>query len=351
MKQIAVIDADFIGRKNHRFPNLCCMKISGYFKSAGYAVELKTNYDGLEKYQQVYVAKVFSDTPVLDGGGLFDSPLDAPNVIKGGTGFFFDKAQPLPPEIEHHMPDYQLYDGVANHPSYTDYSIGYLTRGCFRHCSFCVNRRSNKVVAHSPLNEFYDPSRKKICLLDDNFFGFDGWRDLLIELRATGKPFVFKQGLDVRLLDEERAKLLFTSKYDGDFIFAFDNADDAPLIEDKIKLIGRHVNLQNQRVKFYVLCAFDRANRYDADFWARDLQSVFARVDLLKKYGCLPYLMRHKNFKLAPEPRLYTNLARWCNQPQFFLKKTFAEFLAADAAYKKRRKGTPHIEIELEAIT
>lgn len=192
MKQIAVIDADFIGRKNHRFPNLCCMKISGYFKSAGYAVELKTNYDGLEKYQQVYVAKVFSDTPLPDGGGLFGSPLDAPNVIKGGTGFFFDKAQPLPPEIEHHMPDYQLYDGVANHPSYTDYSIGYLTRGCFRHCSFCVNRRSNKVVAHSPLNEFYNPNRKKICLLDDNFFGFDGWRDLLIELRVTDKPFVFK---------------------------------------------------------------------------------------------------------------------------------------------------------------
>lgn len=57
MKQIAIIDADFIGRKNHRFPNLCCMKISSYFKSAGYAVELKTNYDGLENFHKVYVAR------------------------------------------------------------------------------------------------------------------------------------------------------------------------------------------------------------------------------------------------------------------------------------------------------
>ncbi|HRR49597.1 MAG TPA: hypothetical protein P5293_06565, partial [Bacteroidales bacterium] len=32
------------------------------------------------------------------------------NVQYGGTGFFFDKAEPLPYEIEHHMPDYHLYD-------------------------------------------------------------------------------------------------------------------------------------------------------------------------------------------------------------------------------------------------
>ena len=29
---IAVIDADLIGRKRHRFPNLVCMKLSGYHK-------------------------------------------------------------------------------------------------------------------------------------------------------------------------------------------------------------------------------------------------------------------------------------------------------------------------------
>lgn len=203
MNEIAIIDADFIGRKNHRFPNLSCMKISGYHKSYGDFVTLKTDYDNLDSFLRVYVAKVFTDTP-------------------------------LPKHIEHVMPDYHLYDGVATFKTYTDYSIGFLTRGCFRHCPFCVNRRSNKVVAHSPLSEFYDPTRKKICLLDDNFFGFDGWKDLLLELQATDKPFVFKQGLDVRLLDDDKAKILFASKYDGDFIFAFDDVKDAPLIEDKL---------------------------------------------------------------------------------------------------------------------
>lgn len=311
------------------------MKISGHYKRQGDDVKFKTDYDNLERFDKVYVAKVFTDTP-LPVEGLFGNPLDAPNIIKGGTGFFFDKAEPLPPEIEHAMPDYHFYDSTCDAPAYTDYSIGFLTRGCFRHCPFCVNRRANKVVAHSPLKEFLDPTRKKICLLDDNFFGYKGWRDLLIELRETGKPFVFKQGLDIRLLDEERAELLLTSHYDGDFIFAFDDVKDAPLIEDKINLISRYINLQSNRIKFYVLCGYDRQGLYDEDFWRRDIQSVFTRVALLKKYACLPYLMRHENYKLAPQPRLYSNLARWCNQPQFFLKKSFADFLAADNTYKRR---------------
>ena len=32
---VAIIDADLLGRKNHRFPNLVCMKLSSYFKSQG----------------------------------------------------------------------------------------------------------------------------------------------------------------------------------------------------------------------------------------------------------------------------------------------------------------------------
>lgn len=335
MNKIAVIDVDFIGRKNHRFPNLSCMKISGYYKAYGNRVTFKLDYDGLNAFDKVYVAKVFTDTP-LPEDGLFGNPLDAPNVIKGGTGFFFDNAPPLPHEIEHHMPDYHLYDGVANFKTYTDYSIGFLTRGCFRHCPFCVNRRSNKAVAHSPLSEFLHPTRKKICLLDDNFFGFDGWKDLLLELQATDKPFVFKQGLGVRLLDDDKARLLFKSKYDGDFIFAFDNPDDAPLIEEKLQLISRYINLKSNRVKFYVLCAFDRAGRYDENFWLKDLQSVLDRCELLKRYDCLPYVMRHKNYLRSPFKKIYTLLARWGNQVPMFLKKSFEQYVFDQAEYSKR---------------
>lgn len=33
--KIGIIDADLLGRKKHRFPNLACMKISGYHKEKG----------------------------------------------------------------------------------------------------------------------------------------------------------------------------------------------------------------------------------------------------------------------------------------------------------------------------
>ena len=107
--KIAVVDADLIGRKRHRFPNLVCMKISGFYKKLGDEVILKTDYDNLMTFDKVFIAKVFTDTPIPDNG-FFQNVLDLPNVEYGGTGFFYDNAPPLPYEIEHVMPDYHLYD-------------------------------------------------------------------------------------------------------------------------------------------------------------------------------------------------------------------------------------------------
>ena len=266
--------------------------------------------------------------------GVFGNPLELPNVECGGTGFFYDNAKPLPYEIEHSMPDYHLYDdwlsrvdNGENFNAYKDYSIGFLTRGCFRHCSFCVNRRSTKVNAHSPLNEFLDTTRKKICLLDDNFFGYENWQTLLEELQNTGKSFHFKQGLEARLLDDEKAKILFHSKYDGDFIFAFDDWNDAPIIEEKLKLIRRHYKAK-QRIKFYVLCAYDKSGKYDNNFWCTDLENTCQRMKLLNDYDCLAYVMRFNRYRESPYRRVYTVLASYANQPKFFFRMPFEEFAA-----------------------
>ena len=341
--KIAIIDADLIGRLRHRFPNLTCMKLSGYHKLRGDSVTLKTDYDCLENF-----AKVFTDT-LIPANGLFGNPLDLPNVEYGGTGFYFDKAKPLPCDVEHSMPDYHLYDEWLADKSdsdfnfYKNYSIGFTTRGCFRHCPFCVNRQSNKVTAHSPLNEFVDPSRKKICLLDDNFFGFADWKSILLELIQTGKPFQFRQGLDARLLDDEKAELLFSSKYDGDFIFAFDDWNDAPLIEEKLKLIRRHYKVRH-KVKFYTLCAFDRRGKYDLDFWQNDLIDTCKRLALLNRYECLAYVMRFNRYADSPFKSIYNDLAAYANQPQFFFKMPF------DVFHHKRQKQPNSFVHHLQSI-
>ena len=106
--RIAIIDADLISRTKHRFPNLVCMKLSGYYKKLENTVELKTDYENLDQYDKVLISKVFTDTPINP------EVLTLPNVEYGGTGFFYDKAPKLPDEIEHHMPDYHLYDEYVN---------------------------------------------------------------------------------------------------------------------------------------------------------------------------------------------------------------------------------------------
>ena len=367
---IAIIDADLIGRPKHRFPNLACMKLSGYHKALGDEVFLKTTYNGLDTFDKVYISKVFTDTMVPD------DVLDLSNVSYGGTGFYYASAPKLPDEVEHYMPDYHLYDEwvqqkirnggkpryfekvtkniptsqlnefasvISNSYSikpsdyqyYTDYSIGFLTRGCFRQCKFCVNQNYKKVERHSPLSEFVDESRPKICLLDDNFFGSPDWKEMLTELRNTGKPFIFKQGLDERLLTDEKCELLFTSKYAGDFAFAFDNIADYDLVQDKLELIRQHTE---KVCKFFCFCGFDRNDKWDGEFWAQDIFDLLARIELLMNYRCLPYIMRFNRYVESPYARLYTSIARWCNQPQFFKKKSLREFAIANgensACYK-----------------
>ena len=102
---IGIIDADLIGAKNHRFPNLASMKISAYNKNLGNNVKLITSYDeDFNQYDDIYLSKVFTATEVPQ------SIIDLPNIHCGGTGFFYDKAPPLKDEIEHCFPDYHLYD-------------------------------------------------------------------------------------------------------------------------------------------------------------------------------------------------------------------------------------------------
>lgn len=320
------------------------MKLSGYYKELGDNVILKTDYEELDSFDKVFISKVFTDTPIDE------EILKLPNVEYGGTGFFYDKAPKLDEEIEHHMPDYHLYDEWVNEQLanggkrldfkyYFDYSIGFLTRGCFRQCSFCVNKNYKRVEQHSPLDEFYDPSRKKICLLDDNFLGCPNWKEMLLELQSTGKPFQFKQGLDERILTDEKCEILFKSKYDGDFIFAFDNIADKELIEKKAYMIRKHYKNKGQNFKFYVLCGFDREDKYDLDFWKQDIRDTFERIFILAKYNFKPYIMRFNKYNESPLYGSYVNIACWCNQPSLFNNLSYKQFCEKDDLRKSGGKG------------
>jgi len=369
-----MIDVDLLyGGTRH--PNLAQMKMSKFCKLRGHDVTLLYGdaMNNLCQYDTLLVSKVFTFSSIPEKLLPYISHrinilnLDVekeivnlennkkigakkgPIVMLGGTGFYPDGGRDLAYNIEHIMPDYDLYIEYIEkmialgrkrsyYLDYLDYSIGFTTRGCFRHCSFCVNKKYDKCTRHAPVSEFVDVSRPKIYLWDDNVFAlFNGWEDIFDELIATGKPFQFRQGLDFRLIKEKHIQKLSQSKYAGDYIFAFDHIEDKDIIIDKLKIWCEYIK---KETKFYVLCAYDTNHVMGVDEnlrvrELRDIRNTFERIKILMSFGCLPYVMRYEDYKNSEYKGIYTQLARWCNQPRFFKTLSFREYCDANQRYTK----------------
>ena len=164
--EIGLIDVD-----SHNYPNLALMKISAWHKERGDHVEW---WNGLKHYDRVYQAKVFDESYTKDN----EFVIQADEIIKGGTGYDLDNK--LPNEIEHIMPDYLLY-GIS------DTAYGFLTRGCPRHCKFCIVGDKEGLVSHkvADLSEFWN-GQKNIEILDPNLLACKDRSELLEQLIESG---------------------------------------------------------------------------------------------------------------------------------------------------------------------
>ncbi len=330
--KIGIVDADLID-KGTRHPNLALMKLSGWNKELGNEVSLLERYEDIPLYDKVYIGKVFSFTRVPQNLSLYH------NIQCGGTGFYEDGGENLPDYIEHHMPDYNLYNDFINkqiekgikrehYSDYLDYSIGFMTRGCFRKCPFCVNKKYDHAFRHAHVKEFLDKTRPKIYLWDDNVLAYSKWKDVFEELIETGKPFQFRQGMDIRLMTEEKAEFISKVKYHGDFIFAFDHIEDKKQIEKNLRIWKKHCK---KTTKLYVLVAYDSQD-------IRDIVNMLERIKILMQCGCIPYIMRYEAYKTSEFKGLYIQIARWCNQPRFYKKMSFRQFCEANQKYHKNPK-------------
>jgi hypothetical protein len=371
---IGLMDVDLLDNGT-RHPNLAQMKISSYCKSRGHDTKLLfgTYLNCLDNYDLIVVSKVFDFSKLppelnhiskLSVNELKKINCDVEStvlqaekepekliskIIIGGTGFFYNGGIDLSQNVEHIMPDYSLYTEFIDSKiesgtkkeyfkDYINYSIGFTTRGCFRRCSFCVNRKYKECKWHAHITEFMDNNRPKIYLWDDNIFALkEGWEEIFDELIATNKPFQFRQGLDIRLITEGHAEKLSKCKYNGDFIFAFDNIEDKELISTNLALWRKYTK---KETKLYVLCAYEpwkstNCHGREKELQELDIRNTFERINILMKYKCLPYIMRYKTYETAEYRGVYIQLARWCNQPNIFKKMSFREFCEANQKYAK----------------
>ena len=163
---IGLIDVD-----GHNFPNLALMKISAYHKAQGDNVEW---WWGFGDYDRVYMSKVFDETYSKD----IPEPLNAKEIIKGGTGYGLDNK--LPFEIEHSAPDYSLYPELTKNTAY-----GFLTRGCPNNCPFCIvtTKEGRKSCKVANVDEWWK-GQKNIVLQDPNILASRDHMDLPNSLRT-----------------------------------------------------------------------------------------------------------------------------------------------------------------------
>lgn len=314
--RIGLIDCD-----GHNYPNLPLMKLSAWHKQQGNTVEwYRPLFHSVGKpFDIVHCSKVFSFTP--------DYPysINANEVIKGGTGYAIKNIDGLEvydrvldwvllPSIEHIYPDYSLYPELTKNTAF-----GFLTRGCPRNCSFChvsakEGRRSRKVA---DLLEFWN-GQKHIELLDPNLLACNDWKDCLLQLADSKARVNFSQGLDIRMMTEEKTEMLAKISIDK-IHFAWDRYEDKDLIQPKFKEFRKASKVHSHDLQVYVIVG-DRERKV--------LPEDLYRIYWLRDNGYAPYIMIYNKNDL-PKGHELLKLQRWVNNRFIFWKvKTFEEYKA-----------------------
>lgn len=313
--RVGLIDVD-----GHNYPNLPLMKLSAWHKTKGDEVKwYEPLFDGFgEPLDKVYMSKVFSFTPD------YEYYINAKEIEKGGSGYcitvvdgkeVFDKSKnkDLPYEIEHIYPDYSLYPDMTKDTAY-----GFLTRGCPRGCSFChVEAKEGKCSYKvADLSEFWR-GQKHIELLDPNLLACSEWKDLLQQLIDSKARVNFNQGLDIRMMNEEKAELL--SKIPLDAIhFAWDRYEDKDYIQPKFLAFRKKSKINPHDLQVYVLCGDHERKIREEDFY---------RVYWLRDNGFAPYVMLYNKDEL-PKGHELRKFQRYVNNRFVFWKiNSFEEYL------------------------
>lgn len=296
--KIGLIDVD-----GHNFPNIPLMKLSAFHKMCGSTVEwYEPMFSG--HMDVVYMSKVFSFTDD------YQYHIDADEIITGGTGYAIKTVNgveqynpiidyPLTKAVEHMMPDYSLYN-------IHDTAYGFLTRGCPRGCAFCHVAPKEGRNAHKVANmtEFWT-DQKNIVLCDPNILACGEWEELFDQLQNSKAWVDFNQGLDIRMMDDEKAKALARIKT-KELHFAWDRYQDKETILPRLKRFRECTEINQHNLVVYVLCGFDTTFEQDLE-----------RINTLREIGFAPYVMLYDKAHIPPHSDL-RRLQRWVNSRWVF---------------------------------
>ena len=312
------IKIGLISVDTHHFPNLPLMKLSAWHKQQGDSVEwYQPLFSG--HMDRVYVSKVFSFTPD------YEYYIDADEVIKGGSGccielvegkeiYHAERDRRVAPEVENIYPDYSIYPKLKK-----DNGHGFFGRGWPGGCNFFYvggngGREAYKV---GDLLEVWD-GQKNIVLLDPNTIACPDWRDILQQLIDSGAWVDFSQGVDIRLMTEEKAEMIKRIKIKN-IHFAWDRYEDKDKIVPKFKMFSELTGWDRRKMTVYVLTNFDTTIEQDLE-----------RIYTLRELGYWPYVMIYDK-EHTKSTDTVRKLQRWVNMRAIFESTTRFE------DYQKRK--------------
>lgn len=273
-----------------RYPSLGLLKLATHHRAEGDNVEFVRGTELLGVApDRIYVTSLFtwSWKPVWAAVRHYKTIFPNAHVSLGGI-----YASLLPQHARLSGADY-VHEGLWHDidgqvPAYDlvpewKASILFATRGCPRKCGFCSvpKLEGAPVPALASIDSQLHPGHKKVVFFDNNVLALPNWRDIFEELAGLGIPTDFNQGMDARLIDDERAELI--SRVNMPMIrMAFDYRGIRPWVERAIMKLREH-GVRGRRMVFYVL-----HNYVD------DPEDFFERVRDLLDWGAVVYPMRYE---------------------------------------------------------
>jgi radical SAM superfamily enzyme YgiQ (UPF0313 family) len=250
-----------------KMPNLALMKLAQFHKEKG------------------------DDVRIVDLSSLRIDKWYGSKIFMGGSGY--DIKQNLPAEIEALVPDYDKFN--------IDYSLGFTSRGCIRDCGFCIVREKEGIQRDVDMSWI---KNEKVILWDNNFLASPNWKEKLQYFIDNNLKVSFNQGLDIRLIDDEKAEMLSRVKYyDRNFsarriYFAFDNIGMKDIFIEKINILKKYIH--SRRIMVYFIVGFDSTFEEDLE-----------RLNIMKELNIDPFAMPYNN--LGKKNKKLSDFCRWVN--------------------------------------
>jgi hypothetical protein len=238
--------------------------VTSLFTYAWRAVHTSVSY-----YKRLYPnAKIFL-------GGLYASLL--PNHAETSGA---EVHEGLIEEAEDLMPDYSLV------PDW-DGSIAFSSRGCIRKCPFCaVPSLEKEFISKPTIGHLIYPGHTRVILWDNNFLASPYWYNILLEIKQRNLWIDFNQGLDSRLLNEEKAEMIASMKTRL-IRTAYDVRSSKKKVQKGVELLVSK-GISARKILMYMLFNFEHDTPED----------LLSRILDTMEWGVVSYPMRYQPIKL-----------------------------------------------------